>query len=71
MCDTGGGTSANFLHTTACRNKFDARSRGKRDCVDKPFDKLLKEPRKPLTLANLSEAAGAVGDMLMDVNKRA
>ncbi|MBB2734263.1 hypothetical protein ABIF44_005631 [Bradyrhizobium japonicum] len=69
--DTGGGTSANFLHTTAHRNKFGALPRGERDCADNPFDKMPTETRKPLKLADLSEAAGSVRDMLMDVNKRA
>ncbi|MFL6807452.1 MAG: hypothetical protein ACJ8FD_00425 [Bradyrhizobium canariense] len=71
MCDTGGGTSANFLHTTAPENNFDALPKGKRDCVDNPLDKLPTETRKPLKLTDLSKAARAIRDMLMDVNKRA
>jgi hypothetical protein len=70
MCDTGGGTSANFLHTTAPENNFDALPKGKRDCVDNPLDKLPTETRKPLKLTDLSKAATAIRDMLMDVNKR-
>lgn len=69
--DTRGGTSANFLHTAAHRNKFGALPRGERDCADNPFDKLPTETCKPLKLADLSEAAGSARDMLMDVNKRA
>ncbi|UPJ46161.1 hypothetical protein IVB40_35445 [Bradyrhizobium sp. 40] len=70
MCDTGGGTSANFLHTTAPENNFDAPPKGKRDCVDNPLDKLPTETRKPLKLTDLSKAAKAIRDMLMNVNKR-
>jgi hypothetical protein len=71
MCDTGGGTSANFLHTTAPENNFDALPKGKRDCADNPLDKLPTETRKPLKLVDLSKAARAIRDMLMNVNKRA
>ncbi|MET4423181.1 hypothetical protein ABIB87_003988 [Bradyrhizobium sp. JR18.2] len=67
--DTRGGTSANFLHTTAHRNKSGDPLRGKRDCADNPLDKLPTETRKPLKLADLSKAAGSIRDMLMDVNK--
>jgi hypothetical protein len=70
MCDTRGGTSANFLHTTARQNKSSASPKGKRDCADNPLDKLPTETRKPLKLADLSKAAGSIRDMLMDVNKR-
>jgi hypothetical protein len=68
--DTRGGTTANFVHTAARQDKFDARARRKRDCADNPLDKLPTETRKPLKLADLSEAAGSIRDMLMDVNKR-
>ncbi|MDH2350125.1 hypothetical protein QCM80_05445 [Bradyrhizobium sp. SSUT112] len=71
MCDTRGGITANFLHTTARQNKFAALPKGKRDCVDNPLDKLPIETRKPLKLTDLSKAARAVRYMLMDVNKRA
>lgn len=71
MCDTRGGITANFLHTTAHQNKFDALPKGKRDCVDNPLDKLPTETRKPLKLTDLSKAARPVRYMLMDVNKRA
>jgi hypothetical protein len=60
MCDTGGGTTADFLHTAAPENNFDALLKGKRDCVDNPLDKLPTETRKPLKLTALSKAAGAV-----------
>jgi hypothetical protein len=60
MCDTGGGTSANFLHTTAPENNFGALPKGKRDCVDNPLDKLPTETRKPLKLTDLSKAAKAI-----------
>jgi hypothetical protein len=70
MRDTGGGTSANFLHTTARENKFGAPSKGKWDCADNPLDKLPTETRKPLKLTALSRAARVIRDMLMDVNKR-
>jgi hypothetical protein len=71
MRDTRGGTTADFLHTAAGQNKSAALVRWKRDCADKPLDKLPTETRKPLKLADLSVAAGAIRDMLMDVNKRA
>jgi hypothetical protein len=71
MCDKRGGITANFLHTTAPENKFDALPKGKRDCADNPFDKLPTETRKPLRLVDLSKAARAIRDMLIDVNKRA
>jgi len=71
MCDTGGGTSANFLHTTAPLNKFAGLPGRKRDCADNPLDKLPMESRKPLKLADLSQGARSVGDMLTGVNKRA
>jgi hypothetical protein len=70
MCDTGGGTSANFLHTTAPENNFDALPKAKRDYADNPLDKLSTETRKPLKLVDLSKATRAIGYMLMDVNKR-
>ncbi|WP_245453700.1 hypothetical protein [Bradyrhizobium sp. AC87j1] len=69
--DTRGGTSANFLHTAARQDKSGALAPGKRDCADNPLDKLPTERRKPLKLADLSEVARAIRDMLMDVNKRA
>jgi hypothetical protein len=69
--DTRGGTSANFLHTTACLNKFDTRKMQKLDCADNPLDKLPTKTRKPLKLADLSGTACASREMLMDVNKRA
>lgn len=71
MCDTGGGTSADFLHIAARQNKSGAWPRGKRECADKPLDKLPKEIRKPLKPGNLSEVARAIRDMWIDVNKRA
>jgi hypothetical protein len=71
MCDTRGGTSADFLHTTARQNKFSVSPSEKRDCADNPLDKLPTETRKPLKPGGLSEVARAVRDMLMDVNKRA
>jgi hypothetical protein len=39
--------------------------------ADNPLDKLPTETRKPLKLVDLSTAARAIRDMLMDVNKRA
>ncbi|CUT09127.1 hypothetical protein BF49_0207 [Bradyrhizobium sp.] len=60
MCDTGGGTSANFLHTTALENKFGGLPKGKRDCADNPLDKLPTETRKSLKLTGLSKAARAI-----------
>jgi hypothetical protein len=69
--DTRGGISADFLHNTARRNKSGGPSREKRDCADNPLDKLPTETRKPLKLADLSQAPKALRDMLMDVNKRA
>ncbi len=69
--DTRGGTSANFLHTTARQNNFDARAKQKRDCADNPLDKLPTAARKPLRPDDLSGQAGPSRDMLMDVNKRA
>jgi hypothetical protein len=71
MCDTGGGTSADFLHSAARQNKSGPLWRRKRDCADNPLDKLTKEMRKPLKPADLSAAAGAIRDMWIDVNKRA
>jgi hypothetical protein len=71
MCDTKGGTTANFLHTTARLNKSDALRRGERDCVDNPLDKLPTDKRKLLSPGRLSERLEAAQDMLMDVNKRA
>jgi hypothetical protein len=71
LCDTRGGTTGNFLHSTACQNKSGGPPRGKRDCADNPLDKLPTAARKPLKLADLSEAARALREMLMDVNKRA
>jgi hypothetical protein len=70
MCDTRGGTSADFLHTTALQNKSDGPSRRKRDCADNPLDKLPIKTRKPLTPADLSEVGRRVREMWMDVNKR-
>ncbi|MGY4628488.1 hypothetical protein ACVWY3_006244 [Bradyrhizobium sp. USDA 4486] len=71
MRDTGGGTSANFLHTAAGQNKSGAQAARKRDCADNPLDKLPTETCKPLKLADLSKVTRARRDMLMDVNKRA
>jgi hypothetical protein len=71
MCDTSGGISADFVHTTAHQDKSEGLPRGKRDCADNPLDKPPTETRKPLKLANLSKAARAARDMWMDVNKRA
>ncbi|PDT89351.1 hypothetical protein CO669_14535 [Bradyrhizobium sp. Y36] len=71
MRDTGGGTSANFLHTAARQNKSSSLPRWKRDCVDNPLDKLLINTRKPLGPADLSEIVAPVLDMWKDVNKRA
>ena len=70
MCDTRGGITANFLHTAARQNKSGALSRQKRDCADNPLDKLPTETRKPLKPDDLSEAAKAIRDMLIDVNNR-
>lgn len=70
MCDSRGGITANFLHTTAPENKFDALPKGKRDWADNPLDKLPTETRKPLKLVDLSKATRGIGYMLMDVNKR-
>ncbi len=71
MCDTRGGTSANFLHTAARLNKFAGLPGWKRDCADNPLDKLPTERRKLLKLVDLSQGARSAGDMLMGVNKRA
>ncbi|WP_128928791.1 hypothetical protein [Bradyrhizobium guangxiense] len=71
MCDTRGGTSANFLHTAARQNKFVAPAGRELDYADNPFDKLPIERRKPLKLADLSQSARAIRDMLIGVNKRA
>ena len=71
MCDTRGGTSANFLHTAAHRNKFGALPKWKRDCANNSLDKLPTGGRNMLSSTGLSEVAGAVRDMWMDVNKRA
>jgi hypothetical protein len=71
MCDTGGGTSTDFVHTTARQNKSGALPQEKRDYADNPLDKLPKEMRKPLKPADLSEVARVIRDMWIDVNKRA
>ncbi|MGX1318266.1 hypothetical protein AB7M17_001719 [Bradyrhizobium sp. USDA 377] len=71
MCDTRDGTSANFLHTAARQNKSGVLPNEKRDCADKPLDKLPTGARKPLKADDLSEQAGPAQKMLMDVNKRA
>lgn len=68
--DTGGGTTANFVHTTAPLNKFDAPEMQTRDSADNPLDKLPTDTRKPLKLGDFPEVAKAARDMLMDVNKR-
>lgn len=70
MCDTRGGTSANFLHTAAPKNKFAVPPSRELDYADNPFDKLPMERRKPLRLADLSQSARAIRDMLTGVNKR-
>jgi hypothetical protein len=69
--DTGGGTSANFLHTPARLNKFDTRKLQNWDRADNPFDKLPTALAKPLRRGDLSGRAQAARDMWMDVNKRA
>ncbi|PSO20366.1 hypothetical protein C7G42_01170 [Bradyrhizobium sp. MOS003] len=71
MCDTGGGTSANFLHTTARQNNSAASRYRKWDWADKPLDRLRIKLRKPLSPDYLSGSTGTIRDMLMDVNKRA
>ncbi|MDD1528485.1 hypothetical protein C7U92_10675 [Bradyrhizobium sp. WBOS7] len=71
MRDTGGGTSANFVHTAAPQNKSAAPSGRKWDCADKCLDKLPTESRKSLQPADLSEVRRPRRDMWMDVNKRA
>lgn len=71
MCDTRGGTSADFLHTGAHQNKSGALPRGKWDCADNRLDKLPIKTCKPLKPTALSQPAWARRDMLMDVNKRA
>jgi len=71
MCDTEGGTSADFLHTAAHQDKSGASPGEKRDCADNPLDKLPTETRKSLKPGDLSKVARALRDMLMDVNKRA
>jgi hypothetical protein len=68
--DTKGGTSANFVHTTAGLNKFGGRPTRKWDCADNPLDKLPSAARKPLRPDDLSSQPGSSQDMLMDVNKR-
>jgi hypothetical protein len=70
MCDTRGGTTANFLHTAPRQNKSGASPGRNRDCADNSLDKLPTETRKPLKPDHLSEAAEALRDMLTDVNKR-
>ena len=70
LCDTRGGTSANFLHITARQNKSEAPPTWKRDGADNPLDKLPTGRRKPLKLADLSNGARTRWDMLMGVNKR-
>ncbi|QHP74091.1 hypothetical protein EI171_05870 [Bradyrhizobium sp. LCT2] len=69
MRDTRGGTSANFLHTTARENKSGGPPRGKRDCADNPLDRLSTGARKPLSPDGLSDPPRPTRDMLMDVNK--
>lgn len=69
--DTGGGTSANFLHTPAARNKSAGKSVGKRGWLDKPFDKLPMARRKPLGPEPLSGRGASVREMLRNVNKAA
>jgi hypothetical protein len=71
MCDTRGGTTADFLHTAARQGKSGTLPRWKRDIADNPLDKLPIETRKPLKPTALSEVARAIRDMWMDVNKRA
>ncbi|QOZ50093.1 hypothetical protein XH90_01040 [Bradyrhizobium sp. CCBAU 53338] len=71
MRDIRGGISADFLHTTAPRNKSDAPRDEKRDYADNPLDRLRTERCKPLKPPGLSGTACARRDMLMDVNKRA
>ncbi|PJG53921.1 hypothetical protein CVM73_17875 [Bradyrhizobium forestalis] len=71
MCDTRGGTTADFLHTATCQNKSGTLPRRKRDCAGNSLDKLPTETRKPLKPTDLSEVARAVRDMWMNVNKRA
>jgi hypothetical protein len=71
MRDTAGGTTANFLHTTAHRDKSGSGTKGKRDCADKALDRLSIETRKPLNPGDLSGQAASLRNMLMDVNKRA
>ncbi|QOZ06252.1 hypothetical protein XH96_01035 [Bradyrhizobium sp. CCBAU 51765] len=70
MCDTRGGTTANFLHTSARQDKSGTLRRGERDCADNPLDKLPTGNRKLLSPDGLSERLEAALDMLMDVNKR-
>ena len=71
MCDTRGGTTANFLHTTARQDNSGALRWGERDCADNPLDKLPTDERKPLSPGGLSKRFAVAQDMLMDVNKRA
>ncbi|MEY9180681.1 hypothetical protein ABIG06_002535 [Bradyrhizobium sp. USDA 326] len=71
MCDTRGGTTANFLHTAARQDNSAALRWGERDCADNPLDKLPTDKRKPLSPGGLSERLAVAQDMLMDVNKRA
>src|SRR6476646_2796509 len=68
--DTRGGTSANFLHSTARRNNSGSLPSGKWDCADKSLDRLRIKSRKPLSPGDLSGQVGTALDMLMDVNKR-
>ncbi|TPQ42173.1 hypothetical protein C2U70_01895 [Bradyrhizobium guangdongense] len=70
LCDTRGGTTANFLHTTAPRDKSAGLPRGKRDCVDRSLDKLSMVLRKALSAVGLSGWGEPAWDMLMDVKKR-
>jgi hypothetical protein len=69
--DTRGGTTANFVHTPAHQNKFDACPNEKWNRADNPLDKLPTAARKPLRPDDLSGQARPLRDMLMDVNKRA
>ncbi|TFV39833.1 hypothetical protein E4K65_39140 [Bradyrhizobium niftali] len=70
MRDTRGGTTANFLHTTARENKSGSPPGEERDCADNPLDKLPTGARKPLSPDDLSKRVRPARDMLMDVNKR-
>jgi hypothetical protein len=70
MCDTRGGITVKFLHIAALKNKSDAGATRKRDCADKPLDKLPTGQRKPLMTDGLSGSARSAQNMLMGVNKR-